>query len=1051
VANAYSILHNYQQELYKPNLKLMNSALQFKQQSLNANRAKLQTMYDEFSFLDVAKEEDQEYLEGRLQATKTIMDKYSSLDLSSNNLTGQLVSNMSNVVDDNVRNAVISTKIYQSEQAAWAKLRDENPEKYSEVNHAYSRQGADAWLNDGGTGTVYNGGGGTIQYVDVGGKLAKEIPAIAKALKAEWVELAAGGGYFRDVVSKARVGRGQLEAAMDGLLNEQDKKQLQINAWGEYDGMSYEQLDAAYTNHFEPRITSVKNQIKSLEGVIAATSDPKLKEQRKGTLKFYQEQLGAYEANSFQNVEENYGKEAAYQSLYDNQFRGNYLDAYSYTDRITKIATYDNDVKTRNHEHKLEKLSFDREKHQDLQEFRAAKLRQEQTKIDQKAAGSSGDAKPGDPGYVPPLQSTEAVIKYENAVQKIEEHSNNNKRILKETKDLFGISTPSQTRDLANLFKEGFAGKETITFNGKEINVKENLGLLLEYQNNILTTSPGEKAAFKVFDASLKKSLGVMKKVAQGDSPDWESLAGTPRFNFIFEEDEEIPGKMKKKIVSGSDINYYSHLLEKENLTPAEEYTLDVYHRMHLLMDPEVDDVQKEILYTNLLNTQFSQLSDEDYNSFPNDIYAYKRMTKRGRGDSKNYVAQLDQVVYEAMEEDGFFTRHQVLTKPLPGVIPGILTYQGYEGVMEDISETYKKYVSSEGEQKEKYRQKITGLEQLLVRDTNLLENRTSNTGEDYYLSDITAKDSEFYDTDGNEVSLPSPNKILELGIKGFSDQLETDYKDQNLEPSLYPQVFSTNTSGYNNLATLVGLPAGSKIPITIQRVWDKETGKPTNEVEWYYTQIKTVKGVPVEQIISSKTIGDELRDTEQNFTTTQLSAANIINFDDGARTYYDASWGEDSNTLELGNGIHDDAVETSDITKYGNSLSLSYEGQIGILTDARRYGGTELFDEVQADLKAFEEGAYSFKMESINNIWQYSVYSNDGTRLHSIPTEEGGVSKYSTMEIENIYEYNKYGINDVMYSYLFDKKILKAQEEYEKNKIREQKDDLYNATANSR
>ena len=83
---------------------------------------------------------------------------------------------MSDVVDDNVKNAVISTRIYKSEQASWGKLKETSPEKYSQTNHAYAQQGADAWLSDGSTGSKYQGGGGVIEYVDVQGKLAKRNP-----------------------------------------------------------------------------------------------------------------------------------------------------------------------------------------------------------------------------------------------------------------------------------------------------------------------------------------------------------------------------------------------------------------------------------------------------------------------------------------------------------------------------------------------------------------------------------------------------------------------------------------------------------------------------------------------------------------------------------------------------------------------------------------------------------------------------------------------------------------------------------------------------------
>ena len=161
---------------------------------------------------------------------------------------------------------------------------------------------------------------------------------------------------------------------MDGLLNEQDRRQLQINAWGTYDGMNDQQLEAVYTNHFSPKVTQLENEIASLERTVDATKDPALKKQREGLLGFYREQLEAYEANSYQNVVENYGREAAYSTLYDNQFRSNYLDTYSYTDRITKIATYDNDVQQRNYEFKLEEFQFKKDKEEFDQAIRLSEL-----------------------------------------------------------------------------------------------------------------------------------------------------------------------------------------------------------------------------------------------------------------------------------------------------------------------------------------------------------------------------------------------------------------------------------------------------------------------------------------------------------------------------------------------------------------------------------------------------------------------------------------------------------------------------------------------------
>ena len=319
-------------------------------------------------------------------------------------------------------------------------------------------------------------------------------------------------------------------------------------------GMSDQQLEASYTNHFEPKITGIKNEIASLERTIQSTKDPVLKEQREGILEFYRDQLDAYEANSFNNVVGNYGREAAYNTLYDNQFRSNYLDPYSYTDRVTKIETYDNDVQQRTYEHKLERLAFDKDKEDFNQQVKIEELRLKQEEIDLKKTGDGTgkqNAAPGQPGYVAPLMGTEAVLEYDETLSKIEEHQKRNKDILNQTKTLFGITTDGEARGLSKIFNEGFAGKEFIEYNGKKINVAENLDLLLQFQNNVLNESPVEKVAMEQFNEAVDQSLTNLRKITQGDNPDWIAEESTPRFNFRFVKDKET-GIMKRVEVKNS-------------------------------------------------------------------------------------------------------------------------------------------------------------------------------------------------------------------------------------------------------------------------------------------------------------------------------------------------------------------------------------------------------------------------------------------------------------------------------------------------------------------
>ena len=64
----------------------------------------------------------------------------------SDNLTNSIISNISQVADENVKNAVMSTRLYRAEMAEWEKAKKDSPDKYSQVNHAYAMQATQPWL-----------------------------------------------------------------------------------------------------------------------------------------------------------------------------------------------------------------------------------------------------------------------------------------------------------------------------------------------------------------------------------------------------------------------------------------------------------------------------------------------------------------------------------------------------------------------------------------------------------------------------------------------------------------------------------------------------------------------------------------------------------------------------------------------------------------------------------------------------------------------------------------------------------------------------------------
>jgi len=355
LANAYSQLHNYAQDLYTPAFNLIGQVLQYKQGKLDANRIKLQSLNDNLSIVDVAKEEDKQYVTNRLNTARDIANQYAALDLSNDGLTNDLIGKLSTVVDDKMKNAVLSTKIYRSEQQAWAKLKEDSPELYNPGNQRFAMQGANTWLADGEAGTKYNGGGGVIEYDDYHARWRESIPDIAKYLGAEYLVQENGVGIFVDNVTKQEVERSKLSAAMDDILGDKGRQQQMISAWNRYDGADPADIKKEYDSYLAPKMEQADRTIKSLTDLVSKTSDPTLKAQYKNSLDSWKARKNSFNSNSFDALASSgpNGVRTAYQTMFSDQEKENLLYVYSYDERDVKRAVDDNHVKTLDFQEKV--------------------------------------------------------------------------------------------------------------------------------------------------------------------------------------------------------------------------------------------------------------------------------------------------------------------------------------------------------------------------------------------------------------------------------------------------------------------------------------------------------------------------------------------------------------------------------------------------------------------------------------------------------------------------------------------------------------------------
>lgn len=1013
MASAYSILHNYRQETYGPNYQLMAAALQYKQNALDTNKMRIQSVYNQLGMLDIAKGQDQEYVEKRLESARDIINKYQGIDLSDKSIADSMISKLSEVVDEPTKNAVLSTKLYRSEQAEWEKMKIDKPDLYSDLNRSYAMRGANAWLSDGQVGTKYRGGGGFIAFSDVNAKLTKDLPKALETKGIEFKELSPGSGYFRDVITKKRISQGQVQEAINTILNEQDKRQLKINAWGQYDQMPDSMLESSYDDYYAPKIEQLKDGIKSLETTIAKTPDSSpLKAARQEQLESLRSTLESYESNDFASLSKKVGREGAYNTLYNDKFMSSFMNTYS-VDVVTDIETYDNDVKTRDYEMKIKNYELNLRK----QEFEEAKEIAKQRAAEEKAKGNSFS----DPNYVKPMEGEKLELDYLSKESAISRHMEREANIVNNVRSLFGAD-PAQMRNIKQeVFDKGYIGKKYIEFNGKKVQLLNDDGTptaalksLQDYEANIINITPQEKEATKALTDSLDKTLWQLKKTAQGSSGTNIDLYNSlPKFNFKFVKDPET-GLMKKVAIDGTNDNNYSRLLKKENLSDEEQLTLKVYHRMHALADPTLNREAKQLLFNDMRSNLFKRLSNEDYNSFPRDSYSYTRVMHKA---STSGIGMRGTIISDGMKNSGFFTKYGDHFSIVPGGIGYTRDYGAYDDLLGKINDAYSELdnTSDEGKRKE-IKQRITGYTGTLDRELSLVSDRGAISDfQDYYLSDLGSGDLLYKSGEGDK-DITSPmafSTVIKSGLDAYEGILESHYKSMDNEASMYKQIYSEG-SGHEKLAAQIGLETGTKIPITIWREWDEETKQPTDVIHWSYTKTSTKDGRAVTTVVS-----------DQNGDGAPLSQKTL--FKEGIASFagpsknYDASLGADVvNPIELGSGV-DEEVHFMNVRKYGGAdkMAMSNENLYELMRVANRIDPS-LTTEIRRLSKDFDSQRFTFKMIPSGGIWQYAAYK-DGELFHKIPTEVNGRQKYTDEDVSNLIADSEKIINDIMYSYLYE------------------------------
>lgn len=993
MASSYSILHNYNNvPLYTPDFNFIGQAMSYKQQAYDANKAKIESLKASIPSLDVYRDVDKEYVEARLNAVTEINNKYANQDLSDPGLANGLMENLNQVIDSNVKNAIYSTKVFRAEQAEWDKQKEEHPEKYNENNRAYQLRNSEAWRNGTKVGETYQGGGGFKEYSDYQAKITKDLPAIAEKMGWTYEQVEGGDGIFRYKNTYETVDRGQVQAALEGMLNSKDRDQMRIDAWASNKDRPVEDIATDFNNYRQNNLDNAQDNLDNFTKQFDIETDPEKKEILRQLRDQAQSQVTDWTNNTAESVIGNFGVEAAYTTLFTKQIKDNYLNAYSYAPRLIKMDIDQMSVEQQNLRSKQIDQSLAEKRFAlqvQAQDFQVQKYNEE------KQAKKGTSLVPLLDGSVPKDYDPDRAS-HIKAQQELEGNAINGVKDL--LKNKFGDLTDSQVLQLSGQLGS-LAGKKSVTLkiDGETINIDltndKNLQALINFKEYALDDSPSKK---QEQDSVWKMTMTIknnLSKVARGENPDID-LSKMPNYGtrLVAAEKDEDGNILSFKVVPTNykGNSYYGYLLMKKNRTKEDEATLNMYTSLHLIGDPSLSEEQKKSAYNALNRKVLSRVESSDRSKLPTDW-------KQASGASSN-VGGGKLVLIRDLKTNGdrdWLTQNSAYAEEL-----------GFAKEYKQLVKLNQELKTATGADLTRVKQQIYAIESNVKKEAEFSSKNPKDPNSyfkvgnsDYHLSDFSANDLEWSGGSiGTGFDTYIPNTFENI-YASREQQLET----QNMNMNLRSQIFTPDNAQYVNLAYTLKLPQGAKVPISLTRRLD-DKGNPTGQVDFSYVGGTSAKPVT----INSKT--DNLVPlSEEQATSLGIAYASA------GRPRYNASYGENAPKIKLGTGKVDEYAE-----KVARNLSpdLPLDNADKYIEEAQKYGAQKPI--VQA-LDNFDNGVYQFELKPINGVW-HNVITENGKQVYAESTEQ---TEYTEGEIRDLYKtaylFNQVTMNNYLATLLSD------------------------------
>jgi len=264
MASAYSIARTYNEFVPPLDLELFYKGLQAKQTAYDQNFAFIQTQIDAAKSLDIVKQSDQKYAAERLGQIVEQVNNYGNIDLTSSSVARQVSSHVKQVLDDNVKNAISSTKEYRNFTQRMEELRKTNKAAYNQINEAYALRGFRNYLDNEEVGEVLKPINYS-EYRDVQGKADKLLKEAFEMYGVQESQYSTGDLWTYLETKVQGIEKEKIRGFVMSRLDAADRQQMSINGWYNYSLESPEKAKAVMAEYTEKKNNTIDLQIKALE------------------------------------------------------------------------------------------------------------------------------------------------------------------------------------------------------------------------------------------------------------------------------------------------------------------------------------------------------------------------------------------------------------------------------------------------------------------------------------------------------------------------------------------------------------------------------------------------------------------------------------------------------------------------------------------------------------------------------------------------------------------------------------------------------------------